>query len=114
MTLIKMPALDENKQINREWANRLVAAKCVWLWIQSLVLVFKKEGIKGSAKLLAEFDGDAESLKNLAYRLYNICDKRNLAKEAASYNEIVVEWQAILGDSVKFKRKDQTVEINLF
>lgn len=96
----EMPVLDENKQLDKDWVKQLVEAKCAWLWVQSLVLTFKKEGIKGAAELLAKFVGDAESLKNLAYRLYDICEKKSWAKEATGYNDLVVEWQAILDTSV--------------
>ncbi len=54
----EIPVLDDNKQLNRDYVKKLVAADCAWLWVQSLVLVFKREGIKGTAELLAKFDGD--------------------------------------------------------
>ena len=101
----EMPALDENKQLNGDWVKRLIEMQCAWLWVQSLVLVFKREGIRGSAELLGHFDGDAESLKNLAYRLYNICEEKSWSKEATGYNDIVVDWQEILDTSVKSKSK---------
>ncbi|MBR7025888.1 MAG: hypothetical protein IKI08_07795, partial [Selenomonadaceae bacterium] len=56
----------------------------------------------GCGELLAKFDGDTESLKNLAYRLYNICEKKNWAKEGTVYNELVVEWQDILSKRAEF------------
>ncbi|MBE8949965.1 MAG: DUF1156 domain-containing protein [Quinella sp. 3Q1] len=99
----EMPVLDGNKQLDKDWGKKLVAADCAWLWVQSLVLVFKREGIAGAAELLGKFDGEADSLKNLAYRLYDICEKRNWSKEATGYNDLVVEWQAIFDDSVKSK-----------
>ncbi|MBR4384287.1 MAG: DUF1156 domain-containing protein, partial [Selenomonadaceae bacterium] len=68
----EMKILDENKQLNREWLKTLVDGKCVWLWVQSLVKIFKALGIDGGAQLLANFDGEVESLKNLAYLLYDI------------------------------------------
>ena len=110
----EMPALDENKQLNRDWLKKLVESDCAWLWVQSLVLAFKKEGINGAAELLSKFEGDAESLKNLAYRLYDICEKKNLSKEGTGYNELVIEWQSILENSVTFKRKENKGEQSLF
>ncbi|MBQ3452446.1 MAG: DUF1156 domain-containing protein [Selenomonadaceae bacterium] len=99
----EMPVLDENRQLDKDWVKKLVAADCAWLWVQSLVLVFKREGIIGAAELLSKFDGAVNSLKNLAYRLYAICEKRNWSKEATGYNELVVKWQEILDNSVKSK-----------
>ena len=94
--------LDENKQLEKDWIKNLVEANCAWLWVQSLVKVFGELGIVGCGELLAKFDGDTESLKNLAYRLYNICEKKNWAKEGTVYNELVVEWQDILSKRAEF------------
>ena len=110
----EMPVLDENKQLDGKWVEQLVKADCTWLWVQSLVLVFKREGISGAAELLAKFDGDTESIKNLAYRLYDICDKKKAAQEATGYNELVIEWQDIVQGSVDFRRNEKTGQQNLF
>ena len=37
-----------------------------------------------------------DCLKNLAYRLYNISEKRNRAKEGTVYNNLVTSWQDIM------------------
>ena len=99
----EMPVLDENKRLNGDWLKKLSEANCAWLWAQSLVHAFKKIGINCAAELLGKFDGNAESLKNLAYRLYDICEKKSWAKEATLYNDFVVEWQSILEASLTFK-----------
>ena len=98
----EIPALDDNRQLDKDWTETLVESNCAWLWVQSLVKVFDKAGIAGCAELLTHFDGDAESLKNLAYRLYNICEKKNWAREGTGYNELVVEWQDILSKRAEF------------
>lgn len=100
----EMPILDENKQLKRDWLDRLIAANCAWLWVQSLVYNFKRGGIKYAAELIAKCDGDLDSLKNLAYRLYNICEQKNWAREATGYNDLVTDWQDILSDSVNYKQ----------
>ena len=106
----EIPAVDENKQLDKAWIKTLVESNCAWLWIQSLVLIFKREGINGAAELLAKFDGDTESLKNLAYRLYNICEKKNWAREGTGYNELVVEWQDILSKRAEFMQSKKPVQ----
>ena len=99
----EMPVLDENKRLNGDWLKKLSEANCAWLWAQSLVHAFKKIGINCAAELLGKFERNAESLKNLAYRLYDICEKKSWAKEATLYNDFVVEWQSILEASLTFK-----------
>ncbi len=99
----EMPVLIE-KNLNEAWLKILVEANCAWLWVQSLVYAFKKIGIAKAGELMSEFDGNNESLKNLAYRLYDICEKKNWSKEATGYNDLVVEWQEILEASTTFKQ----------
>ena len=99
----EMPVLDEKNQLNDAWLKILSEANCAWLWVQSLVRAFKQIGINCAAELLGHFDGNAESLKNLAYRLYDTCEKKSWSKEATLYNDFVVEWQSILEASLNFK-----------
>ncbi len=121
----EMPILIENHQLNKEWIKKLADANCAWLWVQSLVEAFRNGGVSkaedmnkenyrsGAAELLSKFDGDTDLLRNLAYRLYDICEKRNWAREGTVYNEPVAEWQEILDESVNFKREKPFQE-NLF
>ena len=99
----EMPVLIE-KNLNQVWLKILVEANCAWLWVQSLVYALKKIGIAKAGELMSKFVGNNESLKNLAYRLYDICEKKNWSKEATGYNDLVVEWQTILETSVTFKQ----------
>ena len=101
----EIPAVDKNGQLNREWLKTLVDEKCAWLWVQTLVLVMEKVGLDGCGELLANFDGELEPLKNLAYRLYNVCDKKKFAKEASGYNDLVTEWQDILSARAEYRQK---------
>lgn len=81
----EIPALNDNRQLNKDWLETIAESNCAWLWVQSLVKIFDKAGIAGCGELLTHFDGDTESLKNLAYRLYNICEKKNWAREGTGY-----------------------------
>ena len=108
----EMNAVDKNRQLNRDWLKTLVDGNCAWLWVQSLVEVFKKLGIDGGAELLAEYDGEVDSLKNLAYLLYDICEnKKKSSTEAAGYNNVVIEWQAILNKRAEFMQ-NKTAPVN--
>lgn len=104
---------DDDGNLAKNFVDKLIKNNCVWLWVQSLVEVFGEDGISGAAELLAKFEGDTDSLKNLAYRLYDICEKR-YAKEATCYNELVVEWQDILERTLEFRRKPAESQTELF
>ncbi len=104
---------DDAGNLAKNFVDKLIKNNCAWLWVQSLVEVFGEDGLSGAAELLAKFEGDTDSLKNLAYRLYDICEKR-YAKEATCYNELVVEWQDILGRTLEFRRKPAESQTELF
>jgi len=39
--------------------------------------------------------GKAEESRDLAYRLYSICDRNGWAQEAQAYNDLVTSWDNI-------------------
>ena len=110
----EMPVLDADKNLNGDWLKKLQASNCAWLWVQSLVAAFKRDGMNGAAKLLAQFEGKVESVKNLAYRLYNVCEKNKWASEGTGYNELVMEWEGILNKSLEYRQpKVEQVKLDL-
>ena len=108
--LDEMPVLDENKQLNRDWLKTLRESNCAWLWGQSLVKAFKVNGIKGGAELLAEYDDNTESLKNLVYWIYNFIENKD-AKLATNYNNVVMSWQDILSTRAEYMQKKSETNV---
>lgn len=106
----EMNLTDENRHLNKNFVKKLSETKCAWLWLQGLVKVFGKAGNEGAAELLVKFSGGEETLKNLAYLLYDICEKKSWAKEGSGYNEIVVEWNTILEKSMEYRQNKSTEE----
>ena len=102
----EIDVIDKYRQLKPDWTKILVDGNCAWLWVQSLVKVFRIAGISGSGQLLASFDGNTEQLKNLAYRIYNLYGKLS-PDESRSYNEMVTEWSDILVEREKFRAKKQ-------
>ncbi len=54
-----------------------------------------KDSEAAAATLLARIGGEAETVRELAYRLYNICERRKRAQEAQDYNALVQSWPEI-------------------
>ena len=87
---------DENKNLVPSQIRHLEKINCAWLWVQSLTEILNRGGWEDCAIALKNFSGNGETLKNLAYRLYNISEKRNRAKEGTVYNNLVTSWQDIM------------------
>lgn len=65
----------------------------VWEACQHLVRALENDGEASAALLLKKLGSEmAEAVKDLAYCLYGICEKRADAKEATSYNALIAVW----------------------
>ena len=54
-------------------------------------------GVRGAGELLRQVDGGrAEAARELAYRLYMLCERKKWTKEALAYNALVVSWPEIV------------------
>jgi putative DNA methylase len=67
----------------------------VWEVVQYLIRALETEGETGAARLLARMGERGEAARDLAYRLYGICERKKWAMEALSYNALVVAWPEI-------------------
>jgi putative DNA methylase len=49
--------------------------------------------------LLAAMPDKAEPIRQLAYHLYTLCERKKWAEEARAYNELITAWHAVLAAS---------------
>ena len=63
----------------------------VWEMTHHLVRVLD-QGEQRAAELLAQLGAQADIARELAYRLYAICERRKRAAEAQAYNSLVQSW----------------------
>jgi putative DNA methylase len=67
-----------------------------WEATQHLVRQLETGGEAATAELLRRLGGDfGERAKELAYRLFAICDRQGWASEAVGYNVLVVAWPEV-------------------
>ena len=72
--------------------NRLT----VWEIVHQLIRIFESEGESGAAALAAKLGSKSEVARDLAYRLYSICERKKRAQEALAYNGLVQSWPEIV------------------
>ena len=78
-----------------DWDPETDTRRTVWEMVHHLIRVHNQSGEPGAADLLAKLRADAESARELAYRLYRICEQKNRAQEALGYNALVQSWPEI-------------------
>ncbi len=68
----------------------------VWEGTHHLIERLNSHGESGAAALLNQMGGDmAGEARQLAYRLYDICERRGRAQDAYHYNTLIASWQEI-------------------
>ena len=78
-----------------DWDPETDTRRTVWEMVHHLIRVHNQTGEGGAAALLAKLRADAEPARELAYRLYRICEQKNRAQEALGYNALVQSWPEI-------------------
>jgi putative DNA methylase len=69
----------------------------VWEMTHHLLRVYhyEKAGDQATAELLRKIGAQGEVARDLAYRLFSICEKKKLSQEAQGYNALVLGWPEI-------------------
>jgi putative DNA methylase len=75
-----------------DWDPSKDSRLTVWEATQYLIKRLEEEGEEAAANLFKKIGPTAEQARNLAYRLFTICERRNWAEEARAYNGLVIAW----------------------
>ena len=78
-----------------DWDPRNDKRTPVWEALHQLIRALKQGGESSSGALLAALGGKAEAVRQLAYRLYTLCERLGQAEDARAYNELITSWTGI-------------------
>jgi putative DNA methylase len=81
----------------------------IWEALHQLIRVFKSEGESGAGAVVAAVQAKAEAARQLAYRLYTLCERAGWAEDARAYNEIITSWSAIESAATRIPSPKQGV-----
>ena len=67
----------------------------VWEAVHHLIRALETGGESEAARVEVQLGAKADIARELAYRLYTICERKRRAAEALSYNSLVQSWPEI-------------------
>ena len=67
----------------------------MWEAVHHLIRALETGGENGAARVVVRLGASADIARELAYRLYTICERKRRAAEALSYNSLVQSWPEI-------------------
>jgi putative DNA methylase len=79
-----------------DWSPENDTRTPVWKALHHLIRALQSGGGESaSGALLARMPARTEAVRQLAYRLYTLCERQGRAEEARAYNELITSWDAI-------------------
>jgi putative DNA methylase len=83
-------------ELDPDWDPKTDNRVTMWEVTQHLIHALQEQGESGAAELLQKVGGElGEKARDLAYRLYQICDRKKWASEALAYNSLVIAWSGV-------------------
>jgi len=86
----------------------------IWKVTQYLIHILDKQGELIGAQVVSKLGVKGELARDLAYRLYSLCDRLGWTQDAIAYNTLVTSWSEITRLSVSFKNDLTKEQLNLF
>ena len=88
-----------------DWDPGEDARLTVWEVTHQLIRTMQEDGERAAAGLLARVGGLSECARDLAYRLYTICERRKWAQDALGYNSLVIAWPELVRLAEEVRRE---------
>ncbi|TVM14217.1 hypothetical protein DPQ33_17640 [Oceanidesulfovibrio indonesiensis] len=67
-----------------------------WEALHQLIRALRSGGEAEAGLLLKKMAERTESIRQLAYRLYTLCERKGWAEEARAYNELIASWHGTI------------------
>ena len=83
-------------ELPADWDPATDSRLTAWETVHHLIRVLESGGEGAAATLATKLGSKAEAARDLAYRLYHLCEKKKRPAEALSYNALVQSWTEIV------------------
>ncbi len=83
-------------ELAEDWDAASDSRLTVWEMTHHLIRLLVSDGEPAAAELAAALGAQAETARDLAYRLYVLSDRKKRAEDARQYNALVQSWSEIM------------------
>jgi putative DNA methylase len=82
-----------------DWDPKNDTRTPIWEAAHHLIRALNQQGESEAGALLARMPDKGEAIRQLAYHLYTLCERKKWADDARAYNELITAWHAIVSAS---------------
>lgn len=83
-------------ELPTDWNPAADGRLTVWESTQHLIRQLEAGGESSGADLLRQVGSLGDVARDLAYRLYSLCERKGWAQEATAYNGLVTAWPELV------------------
>ena len=84
------------QELPRDWELASDTRLTAWEVLHHLIRMLEIGGESAAAELVRTMGSQADVARELAYRLYTVCERKKRAAEALNYNALVQSWPEIM------------------
>lgn len=77
------------------WDPRRDVNMPVWEALHHLIKALAERGVDAAGELTAKMPDRVDAIRQLAYRLYTLCERKGWAEDARAYNTIITSWSQV-------------------
>lgn len=96
-----------------DWDPKTDNRMPVWEACHHMIRELDQNGENGAGALLARMPDRGESIRQLAYHLYTVCERKSWAEDARAYNELIGSWHAIVAASYEVGHREEQIGLEL-
>jgi putative DNA methylase len=83
-------------ELNSKWDPLTIKKITAWEIVHHLIRMLETNGEKSVAEIINKIETHTETVRELCYRLYGLCERKKRATEAMSYNGLIQSWPEIV------------------
>jgi putative DNA methylase len=95
-----------------DWDPKTDNRTPVWEACHHLIRAINQNGESAAGTLLARMPERGETIRQLAYHLYTLCERKKWADDARAYNELIGSWNAIVAASHDVGHRGTQIELD--
>ncbi len=96
-----------------DWDPKTDTRTPVWEACHQMIRVLNQQGEAEAGALLARMPERGEHIRQLAYHLYTLCERKKWAEEARAYNELIGSWHAIVAASHEVGHSNEQIGMDI-
>lgn len=105
----------KREEMPEGWTPQTDKHPTTWEAVQHLARINNEQGAAAAGELMAQLGDMADDARQLAYRLYGICERKGWSTEGQVYNALVASWGEAAEAAAKVEdRKPVPVQGGLF